>query len=143
MGGIKTTMLILGLHFTCNIINSACKEQLVQQSVRLTNCHRKIHPYSSPPINVRQSVKVDITLDDGRTVHGEFLIVEGEATPLLGKATTESLGLLRVGVCRAISSDEYGQNVIDQFPKLWTGIGCLKNVQVKLHIDTYTVLIFS
>ena len=26
--------------------------------------------------------------------------------------------------------------MIDQFPKLWTGIGCLKNVQVKLHIDT-------
>ena len=115
MGASKTTMLI-DAGSTCNIIKSAYKEQLVQLGVRLTNCHRKINPYSSPPINVRQSVKADITLDDGRTVHGEFLIVKGEGTPLLGKETAELLGLLRVGVCRAISSDEYGQNLIDRFP---------------------------
>ena len=134
IGGVKTTMII-DSGSTCNIINSTCKEQLVQQGVRLIQCRRKIHPYSSPPINVRQSVKADITLDDGRTARSEFLIVEGEATPLLGKATSESLGLLQIGVNRAISSDDYGQKVIDQFPKLWTGIGRLKGVQVKLHID--------
>ena len=32
-------------------------------------------------------------------------------------------------------SDEYRHKVVDRFPKLWTGIGCLKGVEVKLHID--------
>ncbi|MEG7524501.1 MAG: hypothetical protein M3H12_15645, partial [Chromatiales bacterium] len=50
---IKTTMLI-DSGSTCNIINTACKEQLVEQGVPLTACRRKIHPYSSAPIHVRQ-----------------------------------------------------------------------------------------
>ena len=32
-------------------------------------------------------------------------------------------------------SDAYGDEVVRRFPKLWKGIGCLKGVQVKLHID--------
>ena len=134
IANITTTMLI-DSGSTCNIINTACKDMLVQQGVPLTACHRKIHPYSSPPIRVRQLVDANIMLDDGQSILSEFLIVEGDATPLLGKATAEKLGLLRVGVCHVTGSDEYRHKVVDRFPKLWTGIGCLKGVEVKLHID--------
>ena len=104
---------------------------LVQQAVPLTACHRKIHPYSSPPIRVRQLVDANIMLHDGQSILSAFLIVEGDATPLLGKATAVKLGLLRVGVCHVTGSDEYSHKVVDRFPKLWTGIGCLKGVEVK------------
>ena len=40
---------------------------------------------------------MDIALDDGHVVSGEFLIVEGDAMPLLGKVTAEQLGILQVG----------------------------------------------
>ena len=135
IANIQTTMLI-DSGSTCNIINTACKDMLVQQGVPLTACHRKIHSYSSPPIRVRQLVDAIIMLDDGQSIISEFLIVEGDATPLLGgKATADKLGLLRVGVCHVTGSDEYRHKVVDRFPKLWTVIGCLKGVEVKLHID--------
>ena len=38
-------------------------------------------------------------------------------------------------MCHEAGSDEYRHKGIDRFPKLWDGIGCLKGVQVKLHID--------
>ena len=134
IANIKPTMSI-DSGSTCNIINTACKDMLVQQGVPLTACHRKIHPYSSPPIRVRQLVDANSMLDDGQSIHSEFLIVEGDATPLLGKATAEKLDLLRVGVCHVTCSDEYRHKVVDRFPKLWTGIGCIKGVELKLHID--------
>ena len=134
IANIKTTMLI-DSGSTFIIINTACKDMLVQQSVPLTACHRKKHPYSSPPIRVRQLVDANIMLDDGQSILNEFLFVEGDATPQLGKATAEKLGLLRVGVYYVTGSDEYRHKVVDRFPKLWTGIGCLKGVEVKLHID--------
>ena len=90
IANIKTTMLI-DSGSTCNIINTSCKDKRVQHCVPLTACHRKIHPYSSPPIWVRQLVDANIMLDDGQSVLSEFLIVEGDATPLLGKATVEKL----------------------------------------------------
>ena len=135
IASIKTTMLI-DTGSTCNIINRACKDELIQKGVPLTACHRKIHPYSSPPIRVRQLVNANIMLDNGQLILSEYLIVEGDATPLPGKATAERLGLLRVGVRHVTSSDEYRHKVVDRFPKLWDGIGSLKGVQVKLHIDT-------
>ena len=32
-------------------------------------------------------------------------------------------------------SDAYGDEVVRQFPKLWRDIGCLKDMQVNLHIN--------
>ena len=116
IANIKTTMLI-DSGSTCNIINTACKEELVQQGVPFTACHRKIHPYSSPPIRVRQLVNANVMLDNGQSILGEFLIVEGDATPLLGKATAYKLGIPRVGVCHVTSSDAYRHKVVDRFPK--------------------------
>ena len=43
--------------------------------------------------------------------------------PLLGK------------VYHVTGADTYRDSVVRRFPKLCTGIGCLKGVQVKLHID--------
>ena len=77
-------------------------------------------------------------LDDGESIIiiiSEFLIVDGDGTPLLGKATLEKLSLLREGVCHVTGSDEYRHKVFDRFSTLWTGIGCLKGVEVKRHIN--------
>ena len=38
-------------------------------------------------------------------------------------------------MCHLTGSDECRHKVFDRFPTLWTGIGCLKGVEVKLHIN--------
>ena len=96
VGNMPITMLIES-GSTCNIIKSAYKQQLVRQGVEITACNRKLHPYSSPAIEVRQLMRMDIALVDGHVVSGEFLIVEGDA--MLGKVTAEQLGILQVGEC--------------------------------------------
>ena len=74
-------------------------EKLIDQCIKLLSCIHKIHPHSSPPIRLHQPIRSNITLEDGSEVEADFLAVEGTATPLLGKATAESLGFLKVGVC--------------------------------------------
>ena len=134
VGDVPISMLI-DSGSTWNTLNSECKERLVQQGIALVPCKRRIHPYNSPPIPVHQLVKTKISLDNGEELQAEFLIVEGTATPLLGKGTAESLGILQVSVNHVIGGNCYTDELVKRFPRLWTGIGCLKGVQVKLHID--------
>ena len=66
-GNMPVTMLI-DSGSTCNIINCACKQQLVRQGVAITACNRKVYPHSSPAIEVRQLIRMDIALDDRHVV---------------------------------------------------------------------------
>ena len=81
-----------------------------------------------------QLVRMHVKLDDGPKVLADLLVIEGTATPLLGRETAELMGVLRIGVNHVTGSEAYGDNLVQRFPKLWKGIGCLKSVKVK-HID--------
>jgi len=105
---------------TCNIINTEYKEKLIKQVVKLLSCSRKIHPYGSPPIRVHQLIRSSISMEDGYEIEADFLAIEGTATPLVGKATAESLGLPKIGVCHMTGSDTYGDEVVRRFFLNWT-----------------------
>ena len=107
VGNVPVTMLI-DSGSTCNIINAEYKEKLIQQGGKLLSCNRKIHSYSSLPIRVHQLIRSNITLEDGNEIEA----VEGTATPMLGKATTGSLGLLKIGVCHVTAYDAHGDEVV-------------------------------
>ena len=62
-------------------------------------------------------------------VDAEFLVVESE-TSLLGYTTATELGILQIA--NAVSVEK---NVFQRYPSLFTGLGKMKNVEVKLHID--------
>ena len=62
-------------------------------------------------------------------VDTEFLVVESE-TSLLGYTTATELGILQIA--NAVSVEK---NVFQRYPSLFTGLGKMKNVEVKLHID--------
>lgn len=64
-------------------------------------------------------MRTRIALDDGHKVQAEFLIVEGTATPLLGKVTAEALGILRVAVNHVTGTEQYSDEIIKRFPRLW------------------------
>ena len=62
-------------------------------------------------------------------VDAEFLVVESE-TSLLGYTTATELGILQI--TNAVSVEK---NVFQLYPILFTGLGKMKNVEVKLHVD--------
>ena len=91
VGGIPVKMHV-DSGSTCNTINSTEKACLVKQGLELVSCKRKLHPYNSPPIPVKQFVRTHIKLDDGPEILADLLVVEGTATALLGRETAELTG---------------------------------------------------
>ena len=70
----------------------------------------------------------------------EFTVVKGPGKPLLGKYTREKLNVLRVGLpsnrlaCSITSEDDAG-DVFKDFADKFQGVGKLKDLQLKLHIN--------
>ena len=62
-------------------------------------------------------------------VDAEFVVVESK-TSLPGYTTATELGILQTA--NAVSLEK---NVFKRYPSLFTGLGKMKNVEVKLHID--------
>jgi hypothetical protein len=65
------------------------------------------------------------------------LVLHGNAPSLLGKEAAEALGILQVGLkfVEDKSVDSRTESILAQYPGITDGIGCLKDVEVKLHID--------
>ena len=62
---------------------------------------------------------------DQRKIEATFLVFEGNGQPILGLETAEKLGVMRLNV-----------NTLETVnPKLYEGVGKLKNFKLKLHID--------
>ena len=45
------------------------------------------------------------------------------------------MGVLRINANYVAGEDEFSDRLVDKFPKLWDGIGCLRGQQLQLHID--------
>lgn len=67
----------------------------------------------------------------------EFVVIKGQGKSLLGKTTSEKLNLLRVGppmVC-TVTSENAETDIRAKYADIFSGVGKLKNYQVKLHVD--------
>ena len=63
------------------------------------------------------------------SVDSEFLMVDGK-TSLLGYSTATDLGILQIANTVSVE-----KNVFQSYPSLFSGLGKMKNIEVKLHID--------
>ena len=83
------------------------------------------------------SCEVRMSVQGGREVAAQLLVVKGDHAVLLGRKTAEELGVLRVG----LAADVYftGGLTKDKLRKIYlqafTGLGKLKNYQLKLTTD--------
>jgi hypothetical protein len=121
--------MIIDSGASCNIINSNVAQKLRRQGLELTACSRKIYPYGSAPLTAKQSVHASVQIAGKPSVNAEFLIIPGSAPPILGKATAEALGILKIGV------HHLQHDILDRYPGIADGIGKLKDFEVPLHID--------
>ena len=70
----------------------------------------------------------------------EFTVVEGRGKALLGKDTAEKLNVLRVRPPNSpqeysITSEGTSVDVVKNFSDVFSGVGKLKNCQLKLHVN--------
>ena len=68
----------------------------------------------------------------------DFFVVQGTATCLLGQHTATKLNLLHLKPVNKVDShklDSHYNNIVSQYPEILQGIGELKDVEVKLHIN--------
>ena len=77
---------------------------------------------------------------------GELTVITGTGKTLQGRITTEKLDVLRLGPLEQpliyyVTEEGYDADVRRKFADIFTGVGKLKNYQLKLHVDGPTLVI--
>lgn len=120
-----------------NVVNEGVFNTLDPQP-KLTTANIKIFSYGSKtalPIVGKFTCNVQATTKQTETM---FYVLRGDGHSLLSYATASQLGLIHI--INTVDTPPSGRSVADEliesYPELFTGIGKLKDFQVKLHIDT-------
>ena len=117
------------------LVDSGASVNIVSHDVskmlnrRLELCDAEVYAFiSSKPLPVLGKFKA-LVESKCHSVDSEFLAVDGK-TSLLGYKTATDLGILQIA--NAVSVE---RNVFQNYPSLFSGLGKMKSVEVKLHID--------
>ena len=74
-------------------------------------------------------------MKDRSKVTAEFVVVDGEGVSLLGRETSEKLGVLRVGLpSDVVGSLSKKQERHEKYKSLYSGLGKLKGRKITLHV---------
>ena len=122
---------------TCNIIDQATYESKLKSKVNAQPSDDKINPYASNPL--KPVCKFTCSIEcKGKHATCTFYVMPGKSGCLLSNDTSQKLGLVKIAdhvinsVCK---SDSVGEKMKNKYPKLFDGIGLLKNYEVELSID--------
>ena len=108
--------------------------------VNLEHCSRKLFAYGGREIEVIGQFKAEILVGNAK-VTSSFVVVKCGRC-ILGNATAKELGVLHIGPkaspiggsCNEVRSD-FANQLKAQYPKVFTGVGKLKDFELKLHVD--------
>ena len=113
---------------SCNVMNVKDAKKL---NVKFKSCNRKLYPYgNSEPLKVVGCFDTQIA-SKGSSVHAEFVVVDHDSVPLLGKESAIELGLLSLNINNVSDKPEWKT----KYQKVFNGVGKLKDFQLKLHVD--------
>ena len=120
---------------TSNVISSATWGQLKQDGIRCASKEangKKVYTYASDvPLKVKGTFTCQAECGS-RSTQAEFLVIDKDGVPLLGKDTAMKLGVLKIGV--DVGAVSHTQNIPEMYPELFKGVGKLNTHQVTLHI---------
>ena len=141
--GTQSFQMLIDSGSTANILDKTTFNQLVPQPV-LKPSTAQIFPYqATEKLTVLGTFKARVTTISQSTVV-KFYVIQGSAGAILGKTSAEELNLLQVGppvsepptvASLAQQPSPETQAVVDKHPDVFSGLGKLRNVQLKLHID--------
>ena len=136
---MRLPAVLIDSEASCNVIDQATWEVLKKKSVQCESkkSSKKLFAYGQKdPIEVIGTFVSEIVCKiSGNSCVDEFTVVKGPARSLLGKNTAEKLGALRVGpdVC-SLTVEGSHADIREKYREVFTGIGKLKDFQLKLHI---------
>ena len=98
---------------------------------------RKVYAYASQePLKLSGKCMLNICVPDRQmSFKTEFFVMPGSADTLLGKSSSTELGVLKVNACESRNTTDKKAALKTKYPKVFTGLGKLKNFQLKLHVD--------
>jgi len=126
---------------TCNIINSEVWDVLRKSGVRKIPVSKQLFAYgATKPLDIKSKISSEISCDESKMcVMADFLLVEGNHAPLLGRDTASKLEILFIGPKVNMIHSEKGLNsksdIMRKFPDVFSGLGKLKDYQLKIHVD--------
>ena len=71
--------------------------------------------------------------ESNKSVKADFMIIDGNYTPLLGRQTAIELGILFIGA--NVNMVNSKSEIMSKYPDLFSGLGKLKDYQLKIHAD--------
>lgn len=125
----------------CNIIDSDTFDQLTQlKNIYLEQATARVYVYGSKnPLDLRGSFFSAVSVGNNKHI-AKFLVSKSKSSGcLLGRSTAIKLGVLQIHQVNDInmpSNSDKVSDILNDFPEVTSGLGKLKNTQVKLNIDT-------
>ena len=130
---------------TCDIIPESVLKLLNKD---LSPVDRQVFAYNSEkPLDTMGIVNAKIAVPGtDKSVTTKLIVVKGSPTALLGRHTAMKLGVLRIGVDIVNACDEATstkpvsiKDLQECYPNVFSGLGKLKDCQLKLHVDDSVV----
>ena len=125
---------------SCNIIDSDTFDYLAQSNnVYLEKSYARVYVYGSKnPLDLRGSFFSTVSVGNNGHI-AKFLVSKSKSSGcLLGRSTATKLGVSQIHQVNEIHSPEEHKEVssiLNNFPEVTSGLGKLKNTQVKLDKD--------
>lgn len=130
VGATKVPVLI-DTGASVNVMD-ATQFQRLSPKPTLLKTKARIYTYGGTvPLELQGVIEVEVAYGS-RKLRTKFHVTKDRAGSLLGCSTAEALGL--VTFVRHVHQS-HAEAAMAEFPQLFDGLGCLKGVKVKLHID--------
>ena len=111
----------------------------------MTPSRVKIKPYKSSPINVHGEVRCSVTFGN-TSIPTVWHVISGSCEPILSGQSALQLGIIKftnkpdafepvLMISTQAKGKSLKQSILQRYPENFTGIGKLKNHQVRLHTD--------
>ena len=115
---------------TVNIVNQNIAKTL---DVKIHRCHTSLVAFNSKsPLPVVGKFKAQVRYK-GHTTKCDFIVVEGNGCSILGYKSACDLRVLKI--VYSVTENHNKEGICKRFPRVFHGVGKMKNVDVKLHID--------
>ena len=96
--------MIIDSGASCNLITPEIADNLIRHGAKRVSKETKIWPYGSPPIVSTYYLDATVNFREVQT-RAKLVVVDCNASSLMGKSTAEELGVLKIMV-NALSNDE-------------------------------------
>ena len=142
VGGVSLSNILIDSGASCNLIDKNTWEYLKSKGVTCKSkmLSKKLFAYGqNKPIETLGIFECNVICSSTqKACNCEFIVVKNTGKSILGRSTAEKLNVLRVGPPNGVytvTTEGSDEDIVARYPKLFEGVGKLKDYEFDLHID--------